>query len=74
MLDWYRADLHIHTVLSPCAELNMGPIDIVKTAIKNDLDIIAITDHNSAENVNAVMEVARNTNLTVIPGMEVYTR
>ncbi len=74
MLDWYKADLHIHTVLSSCAELNMGPIDIVNTAIKNDLDIIAVTDHNSAENVRAVMDVAKNKNLTVIPGMEVYTR
>jgi len=74
MLDWYKADLHIHTVLSPCAELSMGPIDIVETAIKNELDIIAITDHNSAENVRAVMDVAKDKKLTVIAGMEVYTR
>lgn len=74
MLEWYRADLHIHTVLSPCAELSMGPIDIVNTAIENELDIIAITDHNSAENVRAVLDVAKDKNLTVIPGMEVYTR
>ncbi len=74
MLDWYRADLHIHTVLSPCAELSMGPIDIVDMAVRKQLDIIAVTDHNSAENVRAVMEAAKNKKMTVIAGMEVYTR
>lgn len=74
MLRWFKADLHIHTVLSPCAELSMGPKDIVKKALEHDIDIIAITDHNSAENVWGVMQAARNTPLTVIPGMEVYSR
>lgn len=74
MLRWYTADLHVHTVLSPCAELTMGPRDIVERAVAKKLDIIAITDHNSAENVSAVIKAAQNTSLTVIPGMEVYVR
>ena len=71
---WYKADLHIHTVLSPCADLSMGPKHIVEKSIEQGLDIIAITDHNSCENISAVLEVAKSTGLTVIPGMEVYTR
>ena len=74
MLSWYTADLHLHTVLSPCAELTMGPHDIVKTALERKIDIIAITDHNSAENIQAVMQAAHGSPLTVIPGMEVYVR
>jgi 3',5'-nucleoside bisphosphate phosphatase len=74
MLRWYTADLHVHTVLSPCAELSMGPRDIVDRAIATKIDIIAVTDHNSAENVSAVIQAAKNTSLTVIPGMEVYVR
>ena len=74
MLQWYQADLHIHTVLSACAELSMGPRDIVQTALERNLDIIAITDHNSGENVPAVMHIAESTPLTVIPGMEVATQ
>ncbi len=74
MLQWYKADLHVHTVLSPCAELTMGPVDIVKTALEHELDILAITDHNSAENTQAVVKAAENEKLFVIPGMEVYTR
>ena len=41
-----RADLHIHTVLSPCAEVEMIPPLIVERALAEHLDLIAITDHN----------------------------
>ncbi len=73
-LSWYKADLHIHTVLSPCAELSMGPRDIAEKAAAAGMDMIAVTDHNSAENVAAVCEAAAPLPLTVIPGMEVYVR
>lgn len=68
------ADLHVHTVLSPCAEVEMIPPLIVQRAQELALDIIAITDHNSAENVAAVIEAAQGLDLTVLPGMEVQTR
>jgi PHP family Zn ribbon phosphoesterase len=71
MLKEYKADLHIHTCLSPCAELEMSPVEIVKTAAEIGLDIIAITDHNSAENTGAVKKAAENTGLTVFAGMEI---
>ncbi len=74
MLRWYCGDLHIHTVLSPCSELTMGPRDIVQTAIAKGLDFIAITDHNSAENVAAVQDAAQGTTLQVFSGIEVSTR
>lgn len=70
----YLADLHVHTVLSPCAEVEMIPPLIVKRAGELALGIIAITDHNSAENVAAVMGAARGFDLTVLAGMEVQTR
>lgn len=65
------ADLHIHTCLSPCGSLDMTPIKIVREALDRGLSMIAITDHNSAENVPAVMAVARDKNLCVIPGLEI---
>ncbi len=67
----YKIDLHVHTCLSPCADLLMTPGNIIKRALSNGLDIIAITDHNSARNVEVAMELAVNTPLTIIPGMEV---
>lgn len=70
----YRADLHIHTVLSPCADLDMGPCNIVSTVRRLGTGIIAIADHNSTANVPAVMECAGAGLPIVIPGIEVQTR
>ncbi|MHB1000927.1 MAG: PHP domain-containing protein [Armatimonadota bacterium] len=69
----YEADLHIHTILSPCAEVEMIPPFIVERAIEVGLDIIAITDHNSAENVQAVIDAADGSALKVLPGIECET-
>ncbi len=66
-------DLHIHTVVSACAEIEMIPPLIVRRALEIGLDLIAITDHNTAENVEAVREAASGTALKVLPGMEVQT-
>jgi hypothetical protein len=71
MLKQFKADLHIHTCLSPCAALQMTPSAIVKTASEKGLDIIAITDHNSAENVMATKRAAEKIGLTVLTGMEI---
>ena len=49
----------------------MTPSAIVKTAIEKAIDIIAITDHNSAENIIAAQKAAVNKNLTVLAGMEI---
>jgi len=51
-------DLHIHTALSPCADDDMTPNDIVGMAILNGLDIIAVTDHNSVANARSVIKAA----------------
>ena len=73
-MQFFFADLHIHTVLSPCGDLLMTPQNIIDRAIEVGLDMIAITDHNSAKNVGTTVELAQDTDLTVIPGMEVETK
>ncbi len=69
-----RAELHVHTVLSPCAEVEMIPPLIVREALDRDISMIAITDHNSSGNVAAVQSAAASSGLAVLPGMEVQTR
>jgi PHP family Zn ribbon phosphoesterase len=68
------ADLHVHTVLSPCAEVEMIPPLIVRRARELGLEIIAITDHNAAHNAEAVIEAAAGTGVSVLPGIEVQSR
>ena len=65
-------DLHIHSALSPCADVDMTPNNIVNMSIIKGLDVISVTDHNTCANVRAVMEAAGD-KLLVIPGMEVET-
>jgi len=74
MLRIFRADLHIHTCLSPCGDISMSPRKIVRRALEQNIDIIAINDHNSAENTQAVIRAAEGSPLTVLPGMEVCTQ
>ena len=71
---WFRADLHVHTLLSPCAAVEMTPRNIVRHAQAAGVDIVAITDHNAGDNVAATMRAAAGTPITVLPGMEVQTR
>ena len=68
------AALHIHSLLSPCAAVEMTPRNIVWHAAAKQLDIIAITDHNDCDNVAAALIAAQHAGITVLPGMEVETR
>lgn len=69
-----RAELHVHTVLSPCAGVEMIPPLIVSETLENGIQLIAITDHNASANIKAVMEAAQGTGLVVLPGMELQTK
>lgn len=64
----------MHTVLSPCAEVEMIPPLIVEYALDLGIQLIAITDHNATANIEAVQKAATNTPLCVLPGMELQTR
>ena len=70
----YRADLHIHSVLSPCGDLDMSPRNIVSMAKVRGLEIIAITDHNSTLHGPLVRKLAQPHGIYVLFGAEVTTR
>jgi len=74
LLEHFKADLHIHTCLSPCTEWEMSPKKIVERSLKKDLDIIAICDHNSVENAGAAIRSVKSNPLCVIPGMEICSK
>jgi PHP family Zn ribbon phosphoesterase len=73
MLKVFNCDLHVHTCLSPCAELDMHPVALVQKALEANLDMIAICDHNSSANVPYVINAARKCKLKILPGMEITT-
>jgi PHP family Zn ribbon phosphoesterase len=69
-----RADLHIHSVLSPCADLSMSPRAIVQTALAKKLNVIAVTDHNSTLQLPVLQKLANDNGLMVLLGAEITTR
>lgn len=73
-MNLYRADLHIHTCLSPCGSLEMSPAVIVETALARGLDIIAVTDHNTTLQCPEIQKLGAEAGLTVLAGAEVCTR
>lgn len=69
----YAADLHVHSVLSPCGDLEMSPGRILERAKAVGLDLIAITDHNMVENGAALRALAAGGPVSVLFGMEMET-
>lgn len=74
MLKAFKADLHIHTVLSPCGDLEMSPTAIVERALQRGLDMIAISDHNTTRQVKVTQRVGRQQGLFVLGGVEVTSQ
>lgn len=73
-MNQYRADLHIHTVLSPCGDLEMSPANIIEKTLEKGLNIIGITDHNTTRHCKLISKLAEAAGLFVLMGAEVTTR
>lgn len=70
----FRADLHNHTLLSPCGDIEMTPALIVGTALKKGYDIIGITDHNSTVQGREIRRMLGDSEPFVLCGAEITTR
>lgn len=71
---WLKIDLHIHSALSPCAQPEMTPNNIVNMAAVLGLDVIAVTDHLAADNVLPVYKLARRKGIVCVPGIELQSK
>lgn len=69
----FHCDFHIHTCLSPCADITMVPNVVGERLQKAGIDWIAVTDHNSTKNVRVFKEVLKKFGVEVLPGVEVQT-
>jgi predicted ATPase len=74
-LKYYKTDLHLHTAASQCfKDKNISVEDILNEAIKQKIDIIAITDHNDISNIEEAREYAKGKNIFVFPGIEITAK
>ena len=66
-------DFHIHSCLSPCGDDDMTPNNIAGMASLAGLNIVALTDHNTAKNCPAFFEAAKRNGIIPIAGVELTT-
>ncbi len=66
-------DLHIHSCLSPCGDADMTVNNIINMSMLTELDVIALTDHNSCKNCPAFFEAGKESGKVLIAGMELTT-
>ncbi len=70
----FKAELHNHTLLSPCGDLDMTPDYIIELALQRGVDIIGITDHNATRHCRLAEHYSHNRNIFVLCGAEVTTK
>lgn len=70
-MNTFRADLHVHTLLSPCGDLEMSPANIVAAAKTKKIDILGITDHNSTRHCRLITKLAADAGIFVLCGAEI---
>ncbi len=67
-------DLHMHSCLSPCGDMDMTPNNMANMAKIKGLDMIACADHNTARQLPAIKRVADEIGLALLPAIELNTR
>lgn len=70
----FKADLHNHTVLSPCGDIEMTPSFIISTATRKGYDIIGITDHNSTLQGREIKRIVGGGEPYILCGAEVTSK
>lgn len=70
----FSADLHIHSVLSPCGDQNMSPRNIISRAREMQIDIFGISDHNSTRHGPLMRRLGKEQGVFVLTGAEVNSR
>ena len=65
-------DLHIHT---NCSDGVLSPYEVIDEALKNKVDTISITDHDTVSAYTKdLIEYAKTNNINLIPGIEISTK
>lgn len=66
-----KGDFHIHSTAS---DGNCTPSEVVSIAHKRNVDIIALSDHNTTAGLNEAVKYGEYIGVKVIPGIELSTK
>lgn len=65
-----KADLHIHSSVS---DGTLTPAEVIKECRNHDLDLVALTDHDTIDGLAEAVETGREIGLEVMAGTEITT-
>lgn len=69
---WYKCDLHLHTTASKCfQDRTVTAEQWVDKAIEQELNCVAVTDHNTGAGIDEIKAAAVGKGLIVFPGVEI---
>lgn len=70
---WYKTDLHLHSPESVCFKNRDSATaeEWIEECIQKGLECVALTDHNSGNNIDEYKRVAEERGLILFPGVEV---
>jgi predicted metal-dependent phosphoesterase TrpH len=66
-----KSDFHIHTSFS---DGTLSPTEVVQRAYKNNVKVLAITDHDTLTGLDEALEESVKYNIMLIPGIELSTQ
>ena len=67
---WRKCDLHMHSTAS---DGTATPQQLVDEALKREIEIIALTDHHTVDNIDEIKAYGLEKGITVISGIEFRT-
>ena len=70
---WRKCDLHRHTTPDAPGEFEFEPQKFLLECVGDGLDVVAVTDHDRTDHIDALMEEAPNHDIIVVPGAEIST-
>lgn len=69
---WFKCDFHIHTTFSECfKDKSVTNEQWMERVKEQQLDCVAVTDHNDYRNIDALIELGKKNGIVVFPGVEV---
>lgn len=66
-----RVDLHMHSTASDGV---YNPAEVVDIAVTHQMDVIALTDHDTIQGIPSALDAANQTQLQVIAGVELSSQ
>jgi len=69
---WFKCDFHLHTIASECfQDKTVTAEQWIDRVIEQELDCVAITDHNTGVGIDEIKAIADEKGLIVFPALEI---